>query len=398
MSDRARRVARSIPSRNGHLDATHLRRAAWASTTRRVDGSLLGLLDEPRVPTPGDLVLARVDVIGFHSTLQLPDGRRRRLFVGDEIVVAYGNRYAPNQFEAVVPKTMGPCQLAASGGIAAKVLSFHGGLTKTATDITPLAMLATPEGRPANLRDHALPAVDQLPERRPIAIAVVGTSMDSGKTQTAAFLVKGLTLAGMRVGFAKMTGTGSGGDTWLLRDAGADPVLDFTDAGLATTYRASHDEVVRSFVTLHAHLCAAQVDAIVLEIADGVLQRETAGLLNTGVFREAVGGLLFTACDAMGAMAGQRWLRSGGLPLIGLSGVLTSSPLALREASKVTGLPLYGRADLARASNARRILAAAERRRVTEAMASRGRSNGHAAAASRPRTSLEAVPLAGVPA
>src|SRR6185295_15351355 len=206
-------------------DSARLRRASWASTTRRVRGPLR-TAEGTSTPTPGDLLLARVDAIGFHGNLQLPDGRRKRLFVGDEIVVAFGNRYAPNQFEAVVPRGFGPCQLVAGGGVAARVLSCHGSITKEATQITPLAMIVGPTGATANLRDYALPSLDRIPTPQPRTLVVCGTSMDSGKTQTAAFLVKGLTLAGLRVGFAKITGTGSGGDTWLLRDAGANPVFD----------------------------------------------------------------------------------------------------------------------------------------------------------------------------
>ena len=59
----------------------------------------------------------------------------------------------------------------------------------------------------------------------------------------------------------KVTGTGAGGDTWLLRDAGADPVLDFTDAGHVSTYLLPEAEVERTFVTLVAHLAASGVDA-----------------------------------------------------------------------------------------------------------------------------------------
>ena len=50
--------------------------------------------------------------------------------------------------------------------------------------------------------------------------------MDAGKTQTATFLVRGMVTAGLRVGYAKVTGTGAGGDIWWLKDAGADPVLE----------------------------------------------------------------------------------------------------------------------------------------------------------------------------
>jgi hypothetical protein len=314
-------------------------------------------------PKAGDLLLARVDAVGYHSALQLPEGRRKHLFIDDEIVVAYGNRYAPNQFEAVVPKTLGPCQLVAAGGVAGKALSWHASVSKGATQITPLGLLTDATGRPVNLRDYALPSVDHVPASWPLTIAVVGTAMDSGKTQTAAHLVKGLALAGLRTGYAKVTGTGSGGDTWLLKDAGAHPVFDFTDAGLVSTYLETQVEIRRVFVTLMAHLMKSRVDAVVLEVADGVLQEETAALLESAVFKEVVGGILFAAGDAMGAVAGHTWLRNRNLPLIALSGVLTSSPLQRRESSKATGLPVFSRQELAQTKTARSIMTLAERQR-----------------------------------
>lgn len=333
-----------------------LKRASWAFTTRRVPrGGVNTLLSETRAPQAGDLLLARIDALGFHANLQLPDGRRKQLFVGDEVVLAYGNRYAPSQFEAVVPQTIGPCQLVAGGGVAAKALSWHSKI-KGPTQITPIALLGNGSGEPTNLRNYALQAVDQLAAPVPATIAVAGTAMDSGKTQSAAYLVKGLTLAGLKVGYAKVTGTGAGGDTWLLRDAGAHPVLDFTDAGHVSTYLVSEAELERIFVTLIDHLTRAGVDAIVLEVADGVLQTETAALMTSKPFREVVGAILFAACDAMGALAGESWLRSRNIPIAGLSGVLTASPLQCEESAKATGLPTFSRQDLARPRTALGIL------------------------------------------
>jgi hypothetical protein len=257
---------------------------------------------------------------------------------------------------------MAPCQLVASGGVAAKALSWHTKISKGPTQITPVGFVGDATGEPTNLRDFSLQPVDLLPQDRPPVIAVVGTAMDSGKTQTCAYLVKGLTLAGLQVGYAKITGTGAGGDTWLLKDAGAHPVLDFTDAGLVSTYLVPPPQIERVFVTLIAHLTAAQVDAVVLELADGVLQSETAALLVSPMFRETVGGILFAACDSMGALAGSTWLKSKDLPVIGLGGVLTASPLQVTESSKETGLPVWSRQALARQRTAMRILAKAQER------------------------------------
>jgi hypothetical protein len=188
--------------------------------------------------------------------------------------------------------------------------------------------------------------------------------MDSGKTASAAFLVRGLSQAGMRVGYAKITGTGAGGDTWLLRDAGAYPVLDFTDAGFISTYLVDLPDLERILITLIAHLATAGVDAIVIEVADGILQAETAALLESPVFKAIVGGVFFAAGDAMGAVAGCAWLKQRGLPIAGLGGVLTAAPLQSTEATAATGVPTYTREDLEQPHIARAILAKVRKLRM----------------------------------
>lgn len=320
--------------------------------------TLLPLLGRPQA---GDLVLARVDALGQHDGLQLPSGRRKQMFPGDEIVVCYGNRYASNQFEAVVPETLGPCHLVAGGGIAARAVSWHVRMTRGPTAITPLGLLGNDRGQRINLRDQALPPLSAVAAQMPTAIAVVGTGMDSGKTQTCAYLVRGLIAAGLHVGYAKVTGTGAGGDTWLLKDAGARPVLDFTDAGMATTYLASHEQVESALVTLMAHLAQAGVDAMVLEIADGVLQRETAALLRSQGFGRLVSAIVMASQDSMGASAGVQWLQAhASTPVLALSGVISAAPLQVREATTALGLRVFDRQGLATPQNAMDILARAQ--------------------------------------
>jgi len=344
-------------------DVARLRRASWAFTTRRVPHRAAWSTIAPNGrPLAGDLVLARVDAIGHHDGLQLANGRRRQLFVGDEIVLAYGNRYACSQFEALVPETMGPCHMVAAGGIAARAVSWHDRIVKGPTHITPVALLANEDGRRVNLRDFAVDPIALAIDSTPAIIAVLGSAMDSGKTQTAAFLVRGLVAGGLRAGYAKVTGTGAGGDTWLLKDAGANPVLDFTDAGLASTYMASPEEIDCVLVTLIAHIARQGVDAIVLEIADGIFQRETAALLRSAVFARFVGGTVLAARDAMGASAGAESLRAASIPVLALSGLLSASPLQCAEARAATGLPVYTREGLATAGNAMEIIGRAESR------------------------------------
>jgi len=63
----------------------------------------------------------------------------------------------------------------------------------------------------------------------------------------------------------------------------------------------------------------------------------------------------------MGALAGETWLRRHRLPLIALSGIVSSSPLQRQEAAKATGLPVLDRQDLLREQTALGLLSATER-------------------------------------
>lgn len=314
-----------------------LEQAKRAFVTRRVELTQTCSLSRLHPPRPGDLLLAAVSELGHHGRIELPSGRRAHLYVGDELVVAYGARYAPDQFEAVVPKEVGPCHLVAGGGIAARTLARHAHVRKP-TELTPIGMLVGADGVPLNVSQFAL----SLRPRRPAArnvIAVVGTSMNSGKTTLAANIIRGLTLSGVRVGACKVTGTGSGGDLWSMLDAGAAHALDFTDVGYATTAGVDIAAVDEAANALVSHLEDKGVDVVVVEIADGLLQRETAALLEPATsFSSRIDALFLAAADSMGAHAGVEWLRARALPLRAVSGLLTSSPLATREAQGAGGV------------------------------------------------------------
>ena len=319
-----------------------------AYTTRHVNfENSMTLLSGGISPKPGDVALAKVEKIGHHTRLELCNGRRARLFKGENILVCYGNRYAPDQFEAVVPERLCSSHMAAAGGIIARVLSRHGKMKKP-TVLHPLGILGDHQGRRLNLSDFALTNI-QTNRHRPLTIVVMGTAMNSGKTTTAANLIKGLVNSGLKVGAAKVTGTGAGGDIWFMRDAGAHPVLDFVDAGYASTYKVSSKQTTEILEILMNHLTQTGVEAVVLEFADGLFQDEIADLLCASAFSENVckpifnsyvDGLIFAAHDAMGADAGTKRLRQSGLPVMALSGTITQSPLAVREAMEATGLPV----------------------------------------------------------
>lgn len=326
------------------IPAARLVRAKRSFTTRRIVLPAEPALLTARVaPRAGDLLLAQVESIGHHTRLELPDGRRAALYPGDEVLVVYADRYAPDQFEAEVPASLGPCDLVTAGGIAGHVLR-RGHRAGRPTALFPLGLVSDAGGRPLSTRDFGLPPA-RLPPRqthrdRPPVIGVVGSSMNAGKTTAAAAMIRAEVQLGRRVGVAKVTGTGSGGDLWSYRDAGAALALDFTDAGLPSTHRVPASELESVFETLLATLLAGGVDVAFIEVSDGVLFEGTAALVGSEAFRRAVDGVVFAAADGMGALAGETYLARAGLPLLALSGLFTRTPLTLDEVAACARAPV----------------------------------------------------------
>lgn len=323
---------------------TRLAAAKRAFTTRNVDlDAAARIVRSGRRPQAGDVILARVVSLGQHRRIENVHGRRGDLYVGDEIIVAYGNRYAPDQFEAYVPDDLGPCHLVAGGGVAARASSRHAAI-KPATRIDVIGALMQADGRALNLADFAITGPARA--RPPKVIAVVGSSMNAGKTTTVAGIVHGLTRAGFRVGAAKLTGTGSGGDLWSMRDAGAGLAVDFTDAGHASTFGVAADELGRVAQSLLSRLAESGMEIAVVEIADGLLQAETAALIELGHANGWFDGVVFAAADAMGAAFGCGWLMQRGIAPLAVSGLVSASPLASREAAQATGIDIATLGDL----------------------------------------------------
>jgi len=324
-----------------------------AFTTRRVNFGHVAGVTWQQAPRAGDLVLCEVLEVSQHKTLHGHDGRRRDLYAGDAIVVVFGNRYAPDQFEAEVPPGLDECHLVAAGGIAGVMRSCHARMAPP-TRIAPRGLLARRDGRVLNVADYALP--QRVISRRPPVLAVLGSSMNSGKTTAAARLIRGLARAGHRVGAAKVTGTGAAADVCHFRDAGAPEVLDFTDCGFATTYRVGLEALLAVFQSLVAELALRDVDAIVLEVADGLFQPETEALLAEPLFRRHIDQMVFAAQDSLGAVLGERTLAAAGLPLAALTGVFTQSALAMRETTGRAAVPVLHTETLAEPARATALL------------------------------------------
>lgn len=341
-----------------------LLKAKAAYSTRYVHAEMLENIDDFTVttdphqnPSIGDVVIARVTSLGHHKRLEGPGSRRQHMFIGDEIIVSYGSRYAPDQFEAFLPENLAPTNLVAAGGMASTVRSHHARISR-ATALQPIGLLNY-KGKRVNLKDfapHSTEPVIHNTDSQAQVILVFGSSMNSGKSEVVTRILKGLDRSGLKAVAGKATGTGSGNDPLKFADAGAQKVLDFTDFGYPSTYRVAYNEIRAILINMHAALSAQEPDVIVIEIADGLFQPDTARLINDPAVHAITDRVVYASADSLGAVTGTAKLQEVGFDVACVSGVVTSSPLALREAAEAISVDVVDTFDFDKAHIAQRLV------------------------------------------
>ena len=293
-------------------------------------------------PRPGDVALVRIEKLGYHSKITTSDQGRLRLYPGDTLVTVFGNRYATDAYEGLVQSTES-LHLLTGGGMIGTVTARHRQM-KNPTHVRFLGYLGNENDQRLNLKQLQFRPT-KLEQEFPNVVLLVGTGMNSGKTTTGTRLTRGLLAQGLRVAACKITGSVSERDQYEMRATGAHDVRDFSDYGFPSTYLCDESELVPLFETMLADAVRIQPDIVVMEIADGLLQRETQLLLRNEFVRQRVRGIVHTAGCAASALYGLSQLECCGHDVIALSGVITNSPLFVRELAEQTDVPVCSSAE-----------------------------------------------------
>jgi Domain of unknown function (DUF1611_C) P-loop domain len=185
-------------------------------------------------------------------------------------------------------------------------------------------------------------SVGQVPERKLEApvVLIIGTSMDAGKTVTATAIVRELTGMGMRVAGAKLTGVGRYRDILAMREAGADYIADFVDAGLPSTVVPS-GEFEQALKLLCSKLAAAEPDVVVAEAGASPLEPYN-GDVAMRVLADNVRAIVLCASDpyaVVGVMSA-----FGTQPDL-VAGRATSTAAAIDLVDKLVSLPAINMLD-----------------------------------------------------
>jgi len=285
-------------------------------------------------PEIGDVVYGKVVHLGQHSQLENKSGRIHDINNGSRGIFVFGNRYAPDYYEGFVSEILKTeVDLMARSGVVGDVVIKNASM-KDPTIIRILGYVYDRNENLINTRNFSLIKPNQIIKKpnRSKLILVVGTSMNSGKSASAIAACWALSTMGYDVRASKITGTASLKDILKMQDGGAKHISDFTYSGFPSTYMLEENDLLNIFNNSDLKYANNPNNYWVVEIADGILQRETAILLKSLDVRNRIHKLIFAAHDAFGAIGGVEILKNKfNLIPDAISGICSGSPLALRE-------------------------------------------------------------------
>jgi len=321
----------------------------WSYACRMLNGAYE--ISEPDLindkPFVGDLALFRVTRIGSHVRLIDTNNKKMRIYQGDLFVGVFGNRYATDAYEAEV-EGIKDLALLTTAGMVGTIKSRHNSLGGS-TELLFLGFLRDKlSNQKINIKQIIFQQRCSVPnESKPKStnlLVVVGSGMNSGKTTFVRKLVKSFSQQGMVVAACKLTGSISPRDYDEMVAASAFYATDFSDYGFPSTYKCEEKELLRLLETMLADIEKANPEIIIMEIADGVMQKETKFLLSEPLFKKRVGGIMVTADSAPSALYTVQFLENMGYKVKAVSGAITSSPLYVKEFEESSTIPVLSSA------------------------------------------------------
>ena len=319
-----------------------------ASSTRNAALSPEVIVGDEILASEGYLLAVRILADkSTYNTVEDVTGRMLELRAGDVLAGTLGSRRALRGYAGEVPGHI-------SVGDTIDVLNLGGILgrcTSMNPDIGPPfqaevlgAVLAFPAlgdriGRPAHIKDHAVPPADTLESVLPV-VYVAGTCMNAGKTVAATELVRGLTRSGLRVAAAKLTGVSLMRDALSMVDAGAVAALTFNDVGIASTHPGVTVATAKGILN---RLGAAKPDVIVAELGDGILgEYGVQDILHDRELMRVGAAYVMAAPDPVACWGAAELMREQfGLPITVITGPATDNEVGQIYIQSALGLPAH---------------------------------------------------------
>jgi hypothetical protein len=295
------------------------------------------------IPSVGDVALFKVLKIGYHKRIVSTANKKIRLYRGDLFVGVFGNRYATDAYEGEV-EGLKNLSLLTAAGMVGTLKSKHKSI-RNPSDVLFLGFLKdTMTGKRINLKDLKFKIAEPRTQFRNI-IVIIGSGMNSGKTTICSKLIKSFSEKGARIAACKLTGSVSNRDQDEMFSASPLFTIDFSEYGFPSTYKCELDELLELLKTMLSDIEKVNPKIVIIEIADGILQRETKMILNSPLFQQLVKNIIVTADSAPSALYTTDYLKKLGYNVIAVSGAITSSPLYTKEFEENSNIPVISSAN-----------------------------------------------------
>lgn len=330
---------------------TRLRLDRIASSTKNAALSTEVIVGDQIVAAEGYILAVRLltDKSSYNQVEDL-SGRMVALRAGDVLAGTLGIRRALRGYAGEVPKTIAVGDLIDVlnlGGILGKCTSANPEIGPPFQAEVLGAVLSFPElgdriGRPAHIRDRAVPPAETLTCAVPV-VYVVGTCMNAGKTVAATELVRGLARSGLRVAAAKLTGVSLMRDALAMLDAGAIAALTFNDAGAASTHAGMTVPVARGLFNKLSDPRGPRPDVIVAELGDGILgEYGVQDILRAPDLMAIGAAYVMAAPDPVGCWGARELMRDDfGLTITVITGPATDNHVGSDYIIASLGLPAH---------------------------------------------------------
>jgi dethiobiotin synthetase len=313
----------------------------WSWACRQLwDGGTVprcALQTEPSPPRLGDVALVQVEGLGHHRHVETVRERRLRLYRGDRLIGLFGNRYATDVYEGRL-NGLENIHLLAGSGVIGTVVSRNRNVRRP-TRLSFLGYLVDSAGLRINLLERRVVPLLNVPSNADV-IAVLGTGMNTGKTTVTRTILRALVRHGVAAAGCKLTGTASPRDLREMRATGVPFVTDFSDYGFPSTSGASLTDLLRLFENMLDACNRTPARLVIVEVADGFLQRETEMLLGSDEFRRRVRGVVLAGACSGSALCAVAAIQRAGFEVWAVSGLITNSPLYMQEFTNHSPIPV----------------------------------------------------------
>ncbi|MFL5401671.1 MAG: hypothetical protein ACJ8BF_02515 [Gemmatimonadales bacterium] len=327
---------------------TRVRLDRIASSTRNAGLTPEVIVGDEIVAAEGYVLACRIlEDKASYNTVEDVTGRMLSLRGGDVLAGTLGTRRALRGYAGEVPSHIvvgDTIEVLNLGGILGRCTSGNPEIGPPFRAEVLGAILAFPElgdriGRPAHIKDHAVPPADTLDSAVPV-VYVAGTCMNAGKTVAATELVRGFARGGLRVAAAKLTGVSLMRDALSMLDAGAVAALTFNDVGIASTHPGI---TVATAKGIFNRLFSAKPDVIVAELGDGIMgEYGVQDILRDAELMQVGAAYVMAAPDPVACWGAAELMREEfALSLTAITGPATDNEVGLVYIQGALGLPAH---------------------------------------------------------